>query len=75
MTLRINGPIISGSFHSATKKGAIAVLREANEALELGYDLVGVEKVEKDTLLFALYRKRPQKTLQAGGGEASLTGD
>lgn len=73
--LRTDGPAISGSFHSATKKGAAAVLREANDALQIGYDLVGVEKIEKDTVLFVLYRKRPQQSPAQKRGEASLTGD
>ena len=68
--LRIDGPPISGSFHSATRKGAAAVLKEANDAVSLGYELVGVEVIESGAVLFVIYKKRertrPREALLVG---------
>ena len=56
MTLNENSPPICGALHPATKAGFVALLREANDALTIGYDLIGLFPIEKQ--MGVVYRKR-----------------
>jgi hypothetical protein len=64
---------ICGSLHPATREGFVAMLREANEALTAGYDLIGLERIEKQ--LGAVYRKRDQSLTALQNDRPALVGE
>jgi len=56
MILSEKGPPICGALHPMTKDGFVAMLREANDALTIGYELIGLFPIEKK--MGVVYRKR-----------------
>lgn len=65
-----NLPPICGSLHPATRTGFLQMLVEANQALTAGFDLIGLERIDRQ--LGVVYKKRIDVQSQLNAEDSAM---